>query len=67
MDLTQDQRTELAALREELAKAEARAAEALSEVPDGHPLDGERLARFSEADDEVAALHQRIREIEGQS
>ncbi len=67
MEPTADQRNELAALREELAKAEARAAEALSEVPEGHPLDGERLARFSEADDEVTAIHQRIREIEGLS
>jgi len=66
MKLTEEQRTELAALREELHKAEARVVSALRAVPDGHALEGEPLERFEEADREVSELRDRIKEIVGE-
>ena len=67
MEPEPEQSAERVALYKELHEAEARAAEALSEVPDGHPLEGEAAARFEEADNEVAALRRRIAELEGRA
>lgn len=65
MELTDAQRLELLALREELHKAEARIVSALSEVPPGHPIEGSAIVEFQEADHEISALRARIKEIEG--
>ncbi len=62
--LTPEERAELAALQQELPQAELRAAEALRTLGPDHILEGEALTRFADADNEVAEIRRRIKELE---